>query len=192
MRLSSCIKFQKTLALAASASNPFEAEAAELAARRVMEQQQIDPTRIPNTSLYSQMNFAENVLLQKLRAEWLELHPLPVKIAKSKTWEQSPSIPFNLNRFSKHTQKRRRHPQMVANKVIVTPEMLEKIHTMLQQGTLPSNVRRAFGLTKGQIAGIKGRYDERRRMNRDVQDSNYSASPVAAAGDAGDGGERQA
>jgi hypothetical protein len=34
MSLRNYIKFQKTLALAASASNPFEAKAAELAARR--------------------------------------------------------------------------------------------------------------------------------------------------------------
>ena len=54
MSLSSVIKFQKTLALAASASNWFEAEAAELAARRLMEGHNIDPVTIPVRSLYDQ------------------------------------------------------------------------------------------------------------------------------------------
>ena len=42
-RLLDIIKFQKALALAAGASNKHEAEAAERAARRVMEACNIDP-----------------------------------------------------------------------------------------------------------------------------------------------------
>jgi hypothetical protein len=44
MSLEGDIKFQKTLALAASASTSFEAEAAEAAARRLMAACNIDPT----------------------------------------------------------------------------------------------------------------------------------------------------
>jgi hypothetical protein len=75
MSLRSIIKFQKTLALAASASNSFEAEAAERAARRLMETHNIDPVQIPNVSLYNRMNFADNAVLKRLRDEWREQHP---------------------------------------------------------------------------------------------------------------------
>jgi hypothetical protein len=75
MSLQGDIKFQKTLALAASASNEFEAEAAELAARRVMVAYNIDPTDIPDRSLYSRTKFTDNALLKRLRDEWREEHP---------------------------------------------------------------------------------------------------------------------
>src|SRR5262245_6527150 len=75
MRLSDVIKFQKALALAASASNPFEAEAAERVARRLVDNGSIDPTRVPNDSCYSRLNFIDNELLKKLRDEHLERHP---------------------------------------------------------------------------------------------------------------------
>jgi hypothetical protein len=74
-RLREAIKFQKTLALAASASNSFEAEAAERAARRLMETYNIDPVTTPNGSLYNRINFADNALLNKLREEWRTAHP---------------------------------------------------------------------------------------------------------------------
>ena len=75
MSLRNYIKFQKTLALAASASNPFEAKAAELAARRLIATCNIDPVQTPNESFYNHMNFADNALLKKLRDEWREQHP---------------------------------------------------------------------------------------------------------------------
>jgi hypothetical protein len=75
MSLRNAVKFQKTLALAGSASNNFEAEAAELAARRVMEAYNIDPVTTPNFSLYNYMNFADSALLKKLRDEWRAAHP---------------------------------------------------------------------------------------------------------------------
>ena len=75
MPLNSDIKFQKALALFASASNVFEAEAAELAARRLMAKHAIDPTDMPDYSLYNGIKFGGNALLQKLRAEWHEQHP---------------------------------------------------------------------------------------------------------------------
>jgi hypothetical protein len=74
-RLKEVIRFQKTLALFAGASNPHEAKAAELAARRVMEACNIDPVVIPNGSFYSHMNFANNALLKQLRDEWRAAHP---------------------------------------------------------------------------------------------------------------------
>jgi hypothetical protein len=75
MRLSDVIRFQKALALAASASNLFEMEAAELAARRLVATCNLDPTRIPNVSLYSHLDFGTNPLLQRLRDEWRKAHP---------------------------------------------------------------------------------------------------------------------
>jgi hypothetical protein len=74
MTLVSDIKFQKALALATSA-NPHEAQAAERAARRLMAAHNIDPVTVPNSSLYSRTNFADNPLLQKLRDEWRAAHP---------------------------------------------------------------------------------------------------------------------
>jgi hypothetical protein len=75
MSLKGVIKFQKALALAAAASTPFEAEAAERAARRLMETYKIDPVEIPDVSFYSRMNFADNALFKKLREEWRAAHP---------------------------------------------------------------------------------------------------------------------
>jgi hypothetical protein len=69
------VRFQKTLALSAGASNAAEAEAAERAARRLMEQRGIDPVELPNSALYDYGNFADNALLKKLRDEWRAAHP---------------------------------------------------------------------------------------------------------------------
>jgi hypothetical protein len=69
------IKFQQILALAGSALNSHETEAAELAARRWMEMHNIDPVLISDQSFYNHMNFADNALLKKLRDEWREQHP---------------------------------------------------------------------------------------------------------------------
>ena len=197
MPLSSDIKFQKALALAASASNQFEAEAAELAARRLMEAYGIDPTDIPDRSLYSRINFAGNDLLAKLREEWRIAHPLPVasaveeieKIEFSIYVDNSSAIPFNINGFSKHARKKykRKRPDKYEN-VKVTPEILDQVHAMFEQGIVPVIVRRHFGLTRGQIAGIKGRYDIKMRAS-DVPYSQDTASFPSSAGDADDCGE---
>jgi hypothetical protein len=105
------IKFQKALALAASASNIFEAEAAELAARRVMKAYNIDPIDIPDRSLYSRMNFTNSTLLKKLRDEWREQHPIPAcaveKIKPSLNYLNSPTIPFSIDGFRRFARKKR-------------------------------------------------------------------------------------
>jgi ribosomal protein S11 len=110
MPLSSDIKFQKALALAASASNAFEAEAAELAARRLMATYKIDPTDIPDRSLYSRISFTDNVLLKKLRDEWRTAHPVaapaPKEESKRTGLEGLQEIPFNINGFSKVAYKK--------------------------------------------------------------------------------------
>jgi hypothetical protein len=74
MLLKTVITFQKVLALAAAASNRHEAEAAELAARRLMEEYDIDPIDIPDASFYDHMNFADNAVLRKLRDEYRAPH----------------------------------------------------------------------------------------------------------------------
>jgi hypothetical protein len=86
MSLKNVIKFQKALALAAAASNRHEAEAAELAVRRLMEAYDIDPIEIPDASLYNHMTFADNTVLQKLRDEYREPHARKVaaRLAKRK------------------------------------------------------------------------------------------------------------
>jgi hypothetical protein len=124
-RLREAIKFQKTLALAAGASNRFEAEAAELAARRVMGAYNIDPVEFPDGSFYNSMNFANNALLKKLRKEWRAAHPhYSYKTSKdgrvrrlrgkpkptpvfntSKSKLASPTISFRIDGFRKHARK---------------------------------------------------------------------------------------
>jgi hypothetical protein len=91
MRQSDVIKFQKALVLAASAANLHEAEAAELAARRVMTSCNLDPTRIPNGSFYSQHNFADSVLLKQLRDEYREAHPHKPVNTKPKAKRRKPA-----------------------------------------------------------------------------------------------------
>jgi hypothetical protein len=63
------------LAQFAGASNSFEAEAAELAARRLMEAYKLDPVTIPNKPFNSDMRFGDNALLKKLRDEYRAAHP---------------------------------------------------------------------------------------------------------------------
>jgi hypothetical protein len=103
MQLNNAITFQKALALAASATTPFEAEAAEAAARRLMATFKINPTRIPDLSMYNHINFADNALLQKLREEWLAEHPPPPRRQRPppEPEEPMPSIPFSLRGYRK-------------------------------------------------------------------------------------------
>lgn len=100
MSLRTNIKFQKALALAAAASNQHEKAAAEQAARRVMDAHDIDPVLIPNGSLYSRINFADNAVLKKLREEWQEAHPDRVyKVDRSgiTRWANRPKAPKPVN-----------------------------------------------------------------------------------------------
>ena len=62
-----------------------EVEAAELAVRRLVTGLKLDPTRIPDQSFVSHVNFANNVLLQKLRDEWREAHPVAAPVIKEST-----------------------------------------------------------------------------------------------------------
>jgi hypothetical protein len=68
-------RFQKCLRLASDASNPNEAEAAEVAARRLMELHGIDLNKVPDESMYDCTSFANNCLLIKLRQEHVLLKP---------------------------------------------------------------------------------------------------------------------
>lgn len=150
MRLTDGIRFQKTLALFAAASNSFEAVAAELAARRLLEVHQIDPTIIPNASLYNRMNFADNALLKKLRDEWREQHPLPApattKVDDGSYLDVSP-ITFNIDNFRKYTQhKKKRKPA-----VQLTRDDHETIRMLLNQGLGVKAVAARVGHTKDTV-----------------------------------------
>jgi hypothetical protein len=150
MLLSNAIKFQKTLALAAAASNEYEAAAAEFAARRLMDTHAINPTVIPNASLYNRMSFTDNVLLKKLRAEWREQHPPPVSVTPNETDQvtqrgtaprDTQSIPFNMDGFLKHTRKRKsRQPR-----VVLFPHDYETIRLLLNQGYSLSEIAERTG-----------------------------------------------
>jgi hypothetical protein len=74
-RLQDLRRFQKTLALHGRATSAGEAEAAERAARRLMEVFNIDPVTLTNNSLYDYVSLADNSLLATLRAEYRAAHP---------------------------------------------------------------------------------------------------------------------
>jgi len=74
-RLSNTITFQKILTQFAGATTGGEAEAAECAARRLIETRDIDPVEIPNVSFCGHHRFDDNALLKKLREEWRTAHP---------------------------------------------------------------------------------------------------------------------
>ena len=107
MPLNSDIKFQKALALAASASNEFEAEAAERAARRLMATYNIDPTDMPDRSLYGRVHFNDNALLKRLREEWRVQHPVVAVEQKTVHTDLKSflSIPFSVSGFIKAAKK---------------------------------------------------------------------------------------
>lgn len=146
---SDVIKFQKTLALAAAASNEHEAAAAELAARRVMQACNLDPTRIPDGSFYSQHNFADSMLLAKLREEYRAAHPAPKKELKETPqldldYLKSPKLPFSINGYRRITQKGkppRRSPSSRSH------EDHELIRSMLNSGMSVKAVERKTGFT---------------------------------------------
>lgn len=169
MPLNSDIKFQKALALAASASTPFEAEAAELAARRMMVAYNIDPTDIPDDSLYSRTNFADNALLQQLRAEWREAHPVEAKPDEEETpttdLNTFSAIPFNIAGFSRHAGgKRNRRPA-----VVLTYDDYEKIRLLFNEGWKLPEVAELTGFSSETINSTRAYHI---RKNKWLRDSN--------------------
>jgi hypothetical protein len=158
MRLSNCIKFQKTLALSAAASNTFEMAAAELAARRLMETFNIDPMDIPNVSVYNHMNFSDNVLLKKLRSEWLGRRPVRAPIVEqpkqqqSKDYLNSPAIPFSINGFRKYVQ--RKPATRIRANSSRDESRTETLRQLLNSGKTRSMICAEDGFNQGEISGI--------------------------------------
>jgi hypothetical protein len=83
-------KLQKCLYMYERASTPLEAEAAEAAARRLVHECNVDPTLVPDE--YAHVNLGRNVLLQRLREEWIAKHP-PKADALSWRIDEAHSIP---------------------------------------------------------------------------------------------------
>jgi predicted DNA-binding protein (UPF0251 family) len=182
MRLNNVIKFQKTLALAASASNSFEVEAAEFAARRLMEVCNLDPTDIPNVSLYSQSNFADNTLLRKLREEWREAHPVPVAaVAVEPTsyteLEGLTAIPFSLSGFNKQAKKgkgkHRKEP------VKLSDAEAEQIRLLFNEGLARKEVAELTGFSRDTVNSAKAYRLRKRIWLRDVDGKFQWAEPVS-------------
>jgi hypothetical protein len=116
------MKFQRALVLATRAANPFEAAAAERAARRMVTTGSIDPTRCPDMSFDDDTNFADNVLLRKLREEWRTQHP-PRKRrpAKPKPPESTYDFGF-LDQEPVNTTKVKARPKAEPAKVATKPK----------------------------------------------------------------------
>jgi hypothetical protein len=135
MSLQGDIKFQKTLALAASASNSFEAEAAELAARRIMVAYNIDPTDIPDRSLYSRTKFTDNALLKRLRDEWREQHPAeptrPERVKDTAAFRSALPFECDIKTFRRVDKLRKKNRQ--THKWNFTKEELELIRECLNE-----------------------------------------------------------
>ena len=118
MLLNNAITFQKALALVAAATTEPEAAAAEAAVRRMLVNFKIDPTRIPDTSLYNHMRFDDNVLLKKLREEWRAEHPKPPKTPKQRQQPSEPTedstpfpIPFSIRGYRRTAHRNRKKQQ---------------------------------------------------------------------------------
>jgi DNA-binding CsgD family transcriptional regulator len=225
-------RFQKCLRRATAASTLGEAEAAEAAARRLMETYKINPLKIPDKSVYDFTDFSDNALLLRLRQEYMAQQFRNKHTHKRGPKRKGPRQKVDLADqerirvlcneglspkaigeqlgYSEYTMRTQRHThlrikrdwlidgsgklQWVTSKISshlvnvkVTVEMLGQIHEMLQRGFAPVEIRDRFGLTRGQIAGIKGRYDEQIRSgaNGDAATSGV----VAGHADSGSGGE---
>lgn len=170
MRLNDVIKFQKALALAASASNSFEAEAAELAARRLLATCNLNPTRIPNVSLYSHLDFADSMLLRKLRDEWLVLHPIVVKEEKPGEPRRldSLSIPFSIKGFRKTANKNRKHGSVNEPR---DEARIEKLRMLLNSGKARTLICAEDGFKQGEISGIIRDYTGAKSANRQYREN---------------------
>lgn len=127
-RLEQLRRFQKCLRRATEASTPGEAEAAEAAARRIMQAYGIDPVKLTDKSLYDRTTFEDNMLLKALREEYYEAR-----------------------------QRERKQRRVDLKNQKISPALREKIRAALRGGAAPIEVQRRFGLTRGQIAGIKWR-----------------------------------
>jgi hypothetical protein len=166
MPLNSDIKFQKTLALAASASTQFEAEAAELAARRMMAAYNIDPTDIPDHSLYSRTNFADNELLKRLREEWREAHPVAEPIVEEPTTTDLsafPTIEFDIKGFSRHVHGKKNRRQAV----VLTPADYEKIRVLFNEDRGLSEVAELTGFSRDTINSTRAYHIRKNKWIRD-------------------------
>jgi DNA-binding CsgD family transcriptional regulator len=164
MQLSDVLKFQKALALAAAASNPFEVAAAERAVRRLVVTCKLDPTRIPDQSFVSDINFADNALLQKLRDEYRELHPLPAPAVKEE--RQIPavqSIPFSVAGYARHTRKKRRKEPAVQ----LTPANHESIRLLLNEGHSLKEIAARTGFKASTINSTRTYHIRKGRWVRD-------------------------
>lgn len=173
MPLSSDIKFQKALALAASASNVFEAEAAELAVRRLMIAHNIDPTDIPNQSLYNRTTFTDNALLKKLREEWRELHPLPPPKESGSGRPpklEGPTIPFNISGFRKTLNRNRKYRGGRAGEPR-DETRVEKLRQLLNSGKSRPAICREEGFNQGEISGIIRDYTGAKSAAKQFQDN---------------------
>jgi hypothetical protein len=159
MSLRNSIRFQKALALAAAASNEFEAAAAELAARRLMETCNIDPTRIPNGSLYSRMGFADNPLLKKLRSEWREQHPVAAPVVEQEEEERrsrtSLGFSWSSEKYVKANQKRTKRTLNIRNRSSKPRDeaRVEKLRQLLNSKSR-SAICAEDGFNMGEISGI--------------------------------------
>lgn len=189
MQLSDVVKFQKALALAASASNQYEAEAAELGARRLMHSCNIDPTRVPDTSFLDDGNFAGNLLLRKLRQEWRQQHPPPPPPPPAEEKQRhyripnGSSVPFNIRGFRKTDKRNKKHKQrrrsggdnsvaaaMIRKWVYEEPDISTKeLEQRLQQAQQPRNFD-----TIGAIRSTT------QRVLLELNEMGYLTEPLAA------------
>jgi len=106
-------RFQKCLRRASDASSPGEAQAAEAAARRLLEAYKIDPLLLTDKSLYDHTSFANNSLLIKLREErqHAKQKRRGAKHKKPVTKVKQESEPYKLKNIKfKHKRKRKPKP----------------------------------------------------------------------------------
>lgn len=156
MQLNDAIRFQKALFSHACASNPFEAQAAEAAARRLMANLGINPTIIPDNSLYNRVNFRDNALLRQLRAEWNAAHPPTPPVRKTEfEIESFPEIPFDIEGYRRIVNRKKKKRRKTSDKRSSRDEArVERLRHLLNKGKRRPSIVKEDGFTRSEISAI--------------------------------------
>jgi hypothetical protein len=152
-------RFQKCLRRATAASTPSEAMAAEAAARRIMEEHDINPVKVPDKSVYDRTSFADNTLLLKLREERLALE---------------------LKR--KHKHKRKRGPKAKGPRQKVDQEDIERIRLLYNEGLSSAEIGKQLGYIENTVNSVRYRHHNvQKKWAKDAHGKFHWATARSAA-----------
>jgi hypothetical protein len=142
-RLEILRRFQKCLRRATAASTAGEAEAAEAAARRLMQTHNINALKLTDKSLYDYTTFTDNVLLAKLRDEQIAAQRSAVAANKARS------------RFKKPRDEAR----------------IEQLRMLLNSGLSRTEICDRHSFNQGEISGIIRDYTGAKSAKKYFQDN---------------------